>query len=417
MTLIVGPDSTGPQRPRASGSENLLYSFEAYVLDTGTRELKRGTELIAVEPQVFDLLVYLIENRDRVVSKDDLIASVWQGRIVSESTLTSRINAARKAIGDSGEQQTLIRTVIRKGLRFVGSVQQDQERPEATSRLPAIARKQEISFSRSADGVNIAFAAVGNGPTLIKTANWLTHLEYDWESPVWSPLLQRFAEKNRLIRYDGRGNGLSDRDANEISFSGFVRDFESVIESMKLARFAILGISQGAAIAIDYAVRQPERVSKLVLHGAYAQGRNKRGSAEEIEKAQTFLSMMRHGWGHEHSAFMRAFASVFIPNGSSEQIKWFADLQRITTTAANAARIRTACDDIDITELLPKVRVPTLVTHSRHDNVVPLEQGRLLAAAIPNARFVTLESDNHVPLAGEPAWEKFMGEIEAFLAS
>jgi pimeloyl-ACP methyl ester carboxylesterase len=198
-----------------------------------------------------------------------------------------------------------------------------------------------------------------------------------------------------------------------ISFAGFVRDFESVIETTRLERFAILGISQGAAIAIDYAVRQPERVSKLVLHGGYAQGRYKRG---EAEKAQTFLSMIRHGWGDEHSAFMRAFASVFIPNGSSEQIKWFADLQRITTTAENAARIRTACDEIDIIDLLPKVQVPTLVLHARHDNVVPLEQGRLLAASIPNARFVTLESDNHILLEGEPAWAKFIGEIESFLA-
>lgn len=395
----------------------MLYIFDTYTLDTGTRELKRGHQLVALEPQVFDLLVFLIENRERVVSKDDLIASVWQGRIVSESTLTSRINAARKAIGDSGEQQSLIRTVARKGIRFVGSVQQGPEQLVATARLPAIAQNQEISFCRSAEGINIAVAAVGSGPVLVKAANWLTHLEYDWESPVWSPLLQRLAEKNRLIRYDSRGNGLSDREVDEISLAGFVRDLESVIETTKLEHFAILGISQGAAIAIDYAVRQPERVSKLVLHGGYALGRNRRGSAEEIETAQTFLSMMRQGWGNEHSAFMRAFASVFIPNGSSEQIKWFADLQRITTTANNAARIRTACDEIDVTESLPKVQVPTLVLHCRHDNVVPLEQGRLLAASIPNARFVTLESHNHVLLPGEPAWTKFIGEIEAFLAT
>lgn len=395
----------------------MLYFFEAYALDTGTRELKRGTEMIALEPQVFDLLVYLIENRDRVVSKDDLFASVWQGRIMSESTLTSRINAARKAIGDSGEQQKLVRTIARKGVRFVGTVREGQEQSEAAALLPTVAYKQEVSFCRSPEGINIAFAAVGSGPPLVKTANWLTHLEYDWESPVWSPLLQRLAEKNRLVRYDGRGNGLSDRDVGEISFAGFVRDLEAVVDTVKPERFAMLGISQGAAIAIAYAVRHPERVTKLILHGGYAQGRAKRGTPDEIDKARVFLSMMHHGWGDEHSAFMRAFSSVFIPNGSPEQIKWFADLQRITTSAANAARIRTACDEIDIVELLPKLRVPTLVTHCRYDNVVPLEQGRMLAASIPDARFVTLESDNHVLLAGEPAWSKFMEEIEAFLAS
>jgi pimeloyl-ACP methyl ester carboxylesterase len=352
-----------------------------------------------------------------VVSKDDLIASVWQGRVVSDSTLDSRINAVRKAIGDSGGQQELVRTIARKGVRFVGTVRQAEEQPEAAAILPAVARKQEISFCRSTDGTNIAFAAVGSGPTLVKAANWLTHLEYDWESPVWSPLLQRLVEKNRLIRYDSRGNGLSDRNAGNISLDGFVQDLEAVIDAVKPERFAILGISQGAAIAIAYAVRHPKKVTKLILHGGYAQGRNMRGSAEEAEKARTFLSMMQHGWGDEHSAFMRAFTSVFIPNGTSEQIKWLADLQRNTTTAENATRIRNACDEIEVTKLLPKIQVPTLVLHCRYDNVVPQEQGRLLAASIPNARFVTLESDNHILLAGEPAWVKFIDEVEAFLAS
>jgi DNA-binding winged helix-turn-helix (wHTH) protein/pimeloyl-ACP methyl ester carboxylesterase len=394
----------------------VLFLFKNFVLDTDRRELRSQGKLIAAEPQVFDLLVYLIQNRDRVVSKDDLIASVWGGRIVSDSTLDSRINAVRKAVGDSGEQQALIRTVARKGVRFIGKVKQAEEPPDAEPARPAIAHKQEISFCQSDEKINIAYAAVGSGPMLLKTANWLTHLEYDWESPVWAPLLQLLAHKNRLVRYDSRGNGLSDRSVSEISFASFAHDFDAVVNAVKPERYAILGISQGAAIAIDHAVRHPDRVTKLVLHGGYALGRNKRQSAEEMDKARVFLSMIHHGWGDERSAFMRAFASVFIPNGSPEQIKWFADLQRITTTAENAVRIRIACDDIDVVDLLPRIRVPTLVLHSRHDNVAPLEQGRLLAASIPNARFVTLESDNHVLLSGEPAWPKFISEIEAFLA-
>jgi DNA-binding winged helix-turn-helix (wHTH) protein len=174
----------------------------------------RGT-IVPIEPQVFDLLVYLIQNRDRVVSKNDLIATVWGGRIVSDSTLDSRINAVRRAIGYSGDQQELVRTIPRKGVRFVGDVQQDRTQHEANNRLPGFVHKQEISFCRSADNINIAYAAVGNGPALIKAANWLTHLEYDWESPVWAPLLQRLAERNRLIRYDTRGTGLSDREVAE----------------------------------------------------------------------------------------------------------------------------------------------------------------------------------------------------------
>jgi DNA-binding winged helix-turn-helix (wHTH) protein/pimeloyl-ACP methyl ester carboxylesterase len=390
----------------------VLFFFKDFAIDPGRRELRSGGSLISIEPQVFDLLVHLIENRERVVSKDDLIASVWSGRIVSDSTLDSRINAARRAIGDNGEKQELIRTIARKGIRFVGTVRHGEEQQEAAPLRPVIAEKQQISFCRSSDNVSLAYASVGAGAPMIKTANWLTHLEYDWESPVWSPLLHRLASKTRFIRYDGRGNGLSDKTINDISFAAFVRDFEAVVDATRFDKFAILGISQGAAIALDYAVRHPERVSKLVIHGGYAQGRNARG---EKEKGDMFLSMLRHGWGDEHSAFMRAFASLFIPNGSQEQIRWFADLQRATTTAENAARIRRACDDIDVSKLLPRVNVPTLITHCRHDNVVPLEQGRMMAASIPDAHFVTLESENHVLLAGEPAWIRFLEEVEAFL--
>jgi pimeloyl-ACP methyl ester carboxylesterase len=359
--------------------------------------------------------VFLIQNRERVVSKDDLIAGVWDGRIVSDSTLTSRINAARRAIGDSGEQQRLIRTVARKGIRFVGAVREGEEPSDVSAPVATPAPNQEVTFCRSADGVNLALAAVGAGPPLIKVANWLTHIEYDWESPIWAPLLHQLAVHFRLIRYDGRGNGLADRDVTEISFPAFVRDLKTVVDAANVERPALLGISQGAAVAIAYAVQHPERVSKLILVGGYAQGRNKRGSAAEAEMAQAFLAIMRHGWGEEHSAFMKAFSSVFFPNGSPQQIKWLVDLQRITTSAANAVRIRNACDDIDVVDLLPQVQVPTLVLHCRHDNVAPLEQGRMIARTIPRARFVTLESDNHMVLAHEPAWPKLVGEIQAFL--
>ena len=393
----------------------MLFFFADHVVDQERRELRSKGTLVPVEPQVFDLLTFLIRNRDRVVSKDDLIAGVWDGRIVSESTLATRINAARRAIGDSGEQQQLIRTIARKGFRFVGTVREGSLPTERARPIVLTARNQEVTFCRTADNINLALASVGDGPPLIKVANWLTHIEYDWESPIWSPFLHALAERCRLIRYDGRGNGLADREVSDISFDAFVRDLGTVVDAMDIARPALLGISQGAAVAIAYAVRNPERVSKLVLYGGYAQGRNKRGSAAEAEMAAAFVSIMRHGWGDEHSAFMKAFSSVFFPNGSPQQIKWLVDLQRITTSAENAVRIRTTCDAIDVVSLLPQVRVPTLVLHCRHDNVAPLEQGRLIASSIPNARFVTLESENHILLADEPAWAKLVNEIEAFL--
>jgi pimeloyl-ACP methyl ester carboxylesterase/DNA-binding winged helix-turn-helix (wHTH) protein len=391
----------------------LLFFFEDKVLDPNRRELRCKGGLVAVEPQVFDLIVFLVRNRDRVVSKDDLIAGVWDGRIVSDSTLASRINAARRALDDNGDAQRLIRTAARKGVRFVGAVREGQVPSELSA--PAPARNQEVTFCRTGEGINLALATVGVGAPLIKVANWLTHIEYDWESPIWSPLLQHLAERCRLVRYDGRGNGLADRDVADISFDAFVRDLEAVVEATGVDRAAILGISQGAAVAIAYAVLHPERVSKLILYGGYAQGRNKRGSAAEAEMARAFLAILRHGWGDERSAFMKAFSSVFFPNGSPQQIKWLVDLQRITTSPENAGRIRNACDDIDVVDLLPKVQAPTLVIHCRHDNVAPVEQGRLMARSIPHAKFVTLDSDNHVVLAGEPAWPRLVGEIDAFL--
>jgi pimeloyl-ACP methyl ester carboxylesterase len=192
-------------------------------------------------------------------------------------------------------------------------------------------------------------------------------------------------------------------------------DLEAVVDALALERFALLGISGGAATSIAYAVRHPHRVSKLVLFGGYAQGRNKRDSPQDAEEAQAFLTMARKGWGDDRSAFARAFFSFWLPTGSPEQLKSFIDLMRIGEGGAGVD-LRRAVDDIEIVDLLPNVAVPTIVFHSIHDKLVPFDQGRRLAASIPNARFVPLESENHALLSDEPAWAKFVGELEAFLA-
>jgi DNA-binding winged helix-turn-helix (wHTH) protein/alpha-beta hydrolase superfamily lysophospholipase len=391
----------------------MQYRFDRFVLDAARRELHDGGKPVPVEPQVFDLLEFLIRNRDRVVSRDDVIESVWGGRIVSESTLATRINAARKAIGDDGSAQRLIKTVARKGFRFMADVEETESNASAPT-APSASASQSITFCRTSDGVNVAIGTSGKGPALLKTANWLNHLEYDWQSPVWSPMLRRLAARFQFIRYDGRGNGLADHDVDDISFAGFERDLAAVVDNLKLERFNLLGLSQGAASAITYAVAHPERVSKLILYGAYARGRNKRGNPDDLAMAQTVLAMMQQGWGHEDSAFMRAFSSLYLPNGSREQIQWFAEMQRSATTGPLAAKLRWACDEIDVTGYLPRVTVPTLVIHARRDQVVPIEEGRLIAAQIPGAKFVTIESENHVPLPDEPAWESLLQEIETF---
>ena len=394
----------------------MRYSFETCVLDLDRRELRKDGRLVDIEPQVFDLLVFLLCHRDRVVSRDDLIGGVWGGRIVSESALASRINAVRRAIGDDGTAQRLLKTITRKGFRFVGEV--FERGTDAAAPAPPAGRglSQNISFCRASDGVNIAVATVGEGPVLVKTARWLTHLEQDWQSPLLSPMLQRLASRFRLVRYDGRGTGMSDRDVDDISLAGFERDLEAVVNSLGLQRFVLFGESQGAAAAAVFASRYPERVTRLILYGAYAQGRNRSGTPQDAATAQTMLAMMKQGWGEPGSAFMRAFSSLYLTDATRVYVKWFADMQRLSASGEMAARILTACDDIDISAALPDIKVPTLVIHARDDHVAPIEQGRRIAASIRGAKFVTLASENHIPVPSDPVWDVMLGEIEAFAA-
>jgi pimeloyl-ACP methyl ester carboxylesterase/DNA-binding winged helix-turn-helix (wHTH) protein len=407
----------------------LIYVFERHSLDPDRRELRRGADIVAVEPQVFDVLEYLICNRERVVSNDELIAAVWNGRIISESTLSSRMTAARQSVGDSGERQNLIRTISRKGYRFIGEVREEHglgnlgaaeagptaECNDTTPSAPH--RSQSVTFCRTKDGINLAVASVGRGPVLVRAAHWPTNIDYDWQSPITGPLLQRLAARFCLVRYDGRGTGLSDWNVSSLSLHTFVDDLETVVDSLAPEPFALLGMSGGAAASIAYAVRHPHRVSKLVLYGSYALGRNKRGSSQEVDEAKAFLTMARGGWVEDRALFMRAFASFWLPTGSPEEIKSFMDLQGVSISAENAMKPRVAVDDIDVVDLLPKVRTPTLVFHCIHDKLVPFDQGRRVACSIPNAKFVTLDSSNHALLAREPAWARMVGEIEAFLAN
>jgi DNA-binding winged helix-turn-helix (wHTH) protein/pimeloyl-ACP methyl ester carboxylesterase len=397
------------------------------VLDPTARELRRDGEAVHVEPQVFDLLLYLIENRDRVVSKDDLLSAIWHGRTVSESTLNSRINAVRRAVGDSGERQQFIRTVSRRGFRFVAEVQQDgsaagepaagtEPSPSgATADRRSASPSQHVTFCRATDGTHLAVAESGNGYPVVKTANWLNHLEYDWHSPVWSPMLRHFATRFRLIRYDERGTGLSDWNVAEISLEAFVRDLETVVDAVGLERFALLGISQGAAVSIAYAARHPDRVSRLVLSGGYARGWRKRGNADETALREAMNTLIRHGWGKDNPAYRQTFTSRFMPDATFEQMQSFNELERISTSPDNAIRLVEVFGDIDVSEALSKIAAPTLVLHSRNDASVPLEQGLNLARSIRDARFLALESRNHLVLSHEPAWRRYMEEVCAFL--
>jgi pimeloyl-ACP methyl ester carboxylesterase len=275
---------------------------------------------------------------------------------------------------------------------------------------------QQIRFCEARDGVQLAYSRIGHGPPLIKTGNWMTHLEYDLESPIWRHLYRELAKEHTLVRYDARGNGLSDWDVEEMSFEAFVHDLEAVADAAALERFALLGISQGCAVSIAYAVRHPERVTHLILYGGFAQGWNRRARTDaEKEQAAAMLTLMRLGWGQENPAFRQLFTSQFIPGATKEQADWYNELQRVSTSPENAVRNLQAGGDTDVTELLGKVTVPTLVMHAREDARVPFDAGRRMAAGIPGARFVPLQSRNHLILESEPAFGRFLEEIRTFL--
>lgn len=393
----------------------MVYRFGEFTLDPLTYDLQCDGEPIPVEPQVFGVLNFLIENHDRVVSKDELIDAVWDGRIVSDATLSSRISAARTAIGDTGRDQNIIRTIPRRGFRFVAAVSADTVTDKSVS--VETETPQTIRYCTTDDGVQLAYSFAGAGPTLLKVANWINHLEFDWTSPMWGDLLREFARYRQLLRYDSRGVGLSDWEVGDINFDLLVEDFEAVIDASGVETFALLGISQGAAVAIDYAARNPGRVTHLVLWGGFARGRRQRGNPEDQAESEAFITLMRQGWGKEKSPFRRMFASLYLPEANDEQIKWWTDMQRVATSPENAVRLREAIDDIDVSEQLAKVQTPTLIVHSEHEQVAPLSEARFMAARIPNAKFVALDSANHLVLRQEPAWQRAVSEIEAFLSS
>jgi pimeloyl-ACP methyl ester carboxylesterase/DNA-binding winged helix-turn-helix (wHTH) protein len=410
--------STPESTPTSIG----VWRFADFVLDTQRYELRSGGDLIRVEPQVFDVLTQLVSNAHRFVSKEELFDSVWGGRFVTEAALTSRIKAARRALGDDGESQRFIRTVRGRGYQFVGTLAADEPSAPPPQEAPAMPDeppppRQHIAFCKAADGVRLAYAVAGEGPPLVRAANWMTHLGYDIESPVWKHWVRDLSDHRQFIRYDERGCGLSDWDATDFTFDDWVTDLESVVEALGLERFPLLGVSQGGAVAVAYAARHPERVSRLVLCSAYAQGRRVRAAGDDEKRAAALdLELARVGWGRDDPAFRQVFAAQFIPDGTRADWAAFDQLQRRTTSPENAVRFLEEFGRIDVRDLAREVSCPTLIMHSRDDHRVPLRFGEELASLIPDSRLVALSSNNHLLTATEPAWQVFRAEIDEFLA-
>ncbi|MFE8013815.1 alpha/beta fold hydrolase [Streptomyces antibioticus] len=405
--------------------EGEKHFFEQYELDTARGQLRRSGEPVHVEPRALDLLCHLVRHRDRVVPKGELLDEVWGDRFVSEAALTTALRTARLAVGDTGRAQRVIRTVHRRGYQFVASpVSADEAASVHGADLgpaPAVgprdAAHQTIRYCRARDGARIAYASVGSGPPLLKAANWMTHLDLEWTTPLWSHWLNGLARRRRLIRYDERGCGLSDWRVPGFSFDHWVDDLETVVDAAGIDRFPLLGVSQGGAVAIAYAVRHPERVSRLILAGAYARGRQVRAlGTDEAREAALDLDLARVGWIHQDPRFLRVFASQFLPESTPADWEAFTAFQRQTTSPANGVRFLEEFARIDVSGIADRVTCPTLIVHSRDDERVPMSQASELAALIPDSRLVLLKSRNHLLTAHEPAWDEFLAHVDAFLA-
>lgn len=271
---------------------------------------------------------------------------------------------------------------------------------------------QRIGYCTTSDGIRIAFSAVGSGTPIIRTSHWMTHVQHDLKSPIWRHALLYFAMRHQLISYDGRGEGLSQRDVDSLSFEAWLLDLDAVVAASGHERFALFGCSQGAATAIEYAVRHPERVSHLIIYGGFADNRLRWDDKEAFALAS---SLIRQGWGSDHDAYRQWFTSRFLPDGSVDQFRYFNKMMGQSATPEIAEKHLAAAATINVTPLLSKVRVPTLVLHCIDDIVAPVECGRQIAAGITGARFVPLPGKNHLFLAGSPAHREFAESVAEFL--
>ena len=392
----------------------MIYSFGNYDLDTDRRELTGADgALVRIEPSVFDLLEFLIENRDRVVPKGEILDHVWSGRIVSESTYTSRVTAARQAIGDSGTAQKFIRTVSRKGLRFVAEVRGNgAPEPEPTAR-PAVHADQTVRYAKSADGTRIAFAVSGSGPPLLRAAHQSTHLELEWNSPLFRPLFDAFGARHTLIRYDIRGSGLSDTSPVRFSMESHLEDLAAVAEAAGLDRFSLLASHNSTTVAVRYAAENPSRVDRLVVQEGYVRGRALRGTDGE----DPFVALVRGGaWNNPRGGYMRAWITLINPDLTRDQANALADIMSAASSPANVLANRSVFDDCDGRDFLSLIQMPTLVIHARHDALNPVEEGRIIAVGIEGAEFRVVESANTLCVAGDPTLDEQCSAILEFLA-
>jgi serine/threonine protein kinase/alpha-beta hydrolase superfamily lysophospholipase len=427
-TIMGTPAYMSPEqisgRPLDNRCDIFSYGVMVHEMATGRRpfEGSSSAELISsilrdTPPSVTDARPDLPSGLVRVIRR--CLEKDPAQRYRSTPMLVSELRTVAKAWGDNAKAPGHIEAVHRLEHPSIAPMPAATPRstsPPSASDLSLPTTRQKIQFCVTGDGVRLAYASAGSGYPLVKAANWLNHLDYEWDSPLWRHWLVEMTRHHRLIRYDERGNGLSQWDVKQMSFELWVQDLEAVVDASGVDRFALLGISQGGAVAISYAIRHPERVSHIILVGAFSRGLMARGTEEQMAARRALQTLVRLDWGRNNPDFKAMFTRFYIPDGSTpEQQQWFNDLQHISATPENAARLMTLVDEINVRHLLAEVSVPTIIFHGNHDKVIPAEEGRIMAAEIPSARFVPLNTGNHILLAQEPAWPVFLDELGAFL--
>ena len=387
-------------------SSSVVLRFLDYELDADRRELRRGGEAVAVEPQVFDVLVYLVVNRDRMVAKNELMDEVWGDRFVSESAVSSRIKSARQAVGDSGREQQVIKTMHGRGYRFVADVVEPDVPYRAGSMVAGRGDGREsgmaVRYARTVDGASIAYCIMGSGPVLVRCLGWLTNLEVEAASTIGAGFWQNLAERFTVVRYDGRGMGLSDRDHADFSTATKVLDLQAVVDAAEFDEFSLLGLSDGGSVAVAYAADHADRVQSLILYGSFMRfGGDGPGSARRRERQQAMITLVEQYWGSDAPLFRQVFTSIQMPEGDADQLEYFDELQRASTGPQTAARFLASIYETDVSDEAARVRVPTLVLHRRGDLTIPWKWGQRLATTIDEARFMLVGGANHQIWVGD----------------
>jgi pimeloyl-ACP methyl ester carboxylesterase/DNA-binding winged helix-turn-helix (wHTH) protein len=391
------------------------YTFGPYSLDARERRFRRGNEDLRLRGKVFDTLHMLVANAGRLVRKDELLETVWADTSVEANNVDRCISELRRVLETDGG---IIETVPRQGYRFnadVSGVENGSAVANAVAPGADYMPRPDTHFFTTHGGVRLAYAIGGEGPPLVRAIDWISHLEFEWRNPHARRWLTTIMRHNTLVRYDQRGSGLSDWNVDDFSLDRAVADLEELMDGLGLDKFALLGSCQGGAVATVYAARHPERVTRLILNGAFVSGWP-RPDDIAAEQFQAMLAMIRHGWGQDNPAFRQMWTTLFMPDTDAADMGWMNELQRITASPENAVRMLSEFPKINIVDILPDVACPTLVLHTQNDAAVPIKEARLIASRVRGADLVELPGRNHQLRPTDSGWPAFESAFARFMA-